>query len=66
MLKKHVDGFTPGETVWIPHSQFVAKFAGDTSASVPALECAVDMKGAKMPHNIVKLDISHTKGKNNC
>ena len=61
-MKTHVDSFTPGETAWIPHSQFVAKFAGDASTNVPALQCAIDMMGAKMPHNKVKLDISHSKG----
>ena len=40
----------------------MAKFAGDASTNVPALQCAIDMMGAKMPHNKVKLDISHSKG----
>ena len=61
-MKKHVDSFTPGETAWIPHSQFFANFTGEVAAQVPALECVVKLMGAQLPQNKVKLNIGYPKG----
>ena len=61
-MKKHVDSFTPGETAWIPYSQFFANFTGEIAAQVPALECAIELMGAKLPQNKVKLNIGYPNG----
>ena len=62
VTKKRVDSFIPGESAWIPHSQFFANFTGDDATRVPALQCTVDLMGAKTPDDEIKLIISHTKG----
>ena len=52
-----MDSFTLDEPSWIPHSHFKATYVGDSSA-VHDLECAVDIIGAKPPHNTLTIDIS--------
>ena len=61
-MKKHVDSFTPGETAWIPHSQFFAHCTGKITDELPALECAVELMGAQLPQNKVNLNICYPKG----
>ena len=58
MRKEDVDIFTLGETSWIPHSHFKAKYHLRTFSAIPDLECKVHIKGAKPPHNEFTIDIS--------
>ena len=62
MEKKVVDSFTPGKTSWIPHSQFKAILSRKTMDDIPALECEVDLIGAKEPHNKFTVDIRPSPG----
>ena len=56
--KEDVDTFSilSGRS-WIPHSHFKATYFGDSSA-IHDLECAVDIIGARQPHNTLTIDIS--------
>ena len=62
MEKKTIDSFAPGRTSWIPYSQFKAIMSRKTMDDIPALECEVDLIGAKKPHNRFTVDIRPSPG----
>ena len=62
VAKKAVDKFTPGKTSWIPYSQFKAILSGNITDTIPALECEVDLIGAKEPYNKFTIDIRPSPG----
>ena len=59
MKKDDIDEFVPEEDSLIPYSQFMAKYCGDIKVveNIPALECEIDLVGAKEPCKVA-IDIS--------